>query len=194
MIDLLGTRLVAVLDASVLYSIRATNLLLEVATHRAFEPRWSDTIHDEWTRSLLNKNPNVDPAKIAKRRRDMDSFFPRARVTGFETVSASLVLPDLDDRHVLAAAIVANAHMIVTFNVRDFPLDALTPHGIEVVHPDAFLLELLDHDPAAVTTSAAAVRQRLHAPPQSPSDFLRALTKAGLPRLAYELARRNAPL
>lgn len=33
MIDLTSTRPVVVLDASVLFSIRATNLVLEIATH-----------------------------------------------------------------------------------------------------------------------------------------------------------------
>lgn len=194
MIELAGARLVAVLDASVLHSIRATNLLLQVATHNTFHPRWSDAIHDEWTRSVLRKNALADPAKLAKRRRDMDGYFPLALVTGFEAHIPSINLPDPDDRHVVAAGIAARADVIVTFNVRHFPAAALAPHGIEPLHPDAFLLELFDSDPGAVTASAAAVRQRLHAPPQTPDDFLRALAKAGLPRLAFELAQRKVQL
>lgn len=74
MIDLSGPRPVVVLDASVLFSIRATNILLECATTPLFQPHWTDAIHDEWERNLRTKNPSVDPAKIAKRKADMDTY------------------------------------------------------------------------------------------------------------------------
>ena len=51
-----------------------------------------------------------------------------------------LTLPDLDDRHVLAAAIAGRADVIVTKNLKDFPPAALQPHGIEAQHPDTFLI------------------------------------------------------
>jgi hypothetical protein len=41
------------------------------------------------------------------------------------------VLPDPDDRHVLAVAIRSNASVIVTFNQSDFPAITLEPLGIE---------------------------------------------------------------
>lgn len=183
-----GSRFIAVLDASVLFSIRATNLTLEIAKSGLFQPKWTADIHDEWTRGLLRKNPAADPATIAKRRREMDASFPDALVTGHLPLVAGLSLPDLDDRHVLAAAIAARADVIVTHNLADFPAQALAAHHIEAQTPDEFLLHQFTLAPVVVTAAAQAVRARLHRPPQSADDFLRALDRANLPRLALALA------
>jgi len=51
----------------------------------------------------------------------MDAAVPGALVSGYERHTGRLHLPDPDDRHVLAAAIEAEADLIVTFNAKDFP-------------------------------------------------------------------------
>lgn len=48
-------------------------------------------------------------------------------VTGYEGLIDQLTLPDPDDRHVLAAAIRVHAGVIVTHNIKDFPLSQLRP-------------------------------------------------------------------
>ena len=187
-------RPVAVLDASVLFSIRATNLTLEIAKAGLFQPRWSADIHDEWVRAVLRKNPSTDPAPIVKRRRVMDESFPDAIVSDYNSLIEKLTLPDPDDRHVLAAAIATSATLIVTNNLADFPSDILAEHGLEAQSPDDFLNHHLAAEPSVVIAAAATVRQRLHRPPQSVDDFLRALVRAGLPRLALALASSKAQL
>lgn len=188
MIGLTGSRFVALLDASVLFSIRATNLSLEFAKAGLFQPRWTADIHDEWTRALLRKNPSSPTDLIRKRRSAMDAAFPDAIVSGYETLISGLELPDPDDRHVLAAAIAARADVIVTANLSDFPADRLAPHGIEAQSPDEFLHHQLTLAPVLGVAAAAAVRRRLHRPPQSADDFLRALAQAGLSRVALALS------
>ena len=69
----------------------------------------------------------------------MDEQVKDAKVTGFEPFIDKLELPDSNDRHVLAAAIRCNADAIVTFNLKDFPISVLKPHGIDVLHPDDFI-------------------------------------------------------
>lgn len=81
---------------------------------------------------------------------------------------ASLTLPDPGDRHVLAAAIHANAEVILTCNLADFPAETLARSNIEAQHPDDFLVYLLGQAPGVVAPlsnangRASAIRPRLH--------------------------------
>ena len=56
----------------------------------------------------------------------MDTAVRDALITGYEAFIETLVLPDPDDRHVLAAAIVGRCDVIVTQNLQDFPEDVLS--------------------------------------------------------------------
>jgi hypothetical protein len=60
----------------------------------------------------------------------MNVAIPDAIVTGYEPQVDRLDLPDLDDRHVLAAAIRSGATSIVTANLADFPRDVLARYGM----------------------------------------------------------------
>lgn len=53
---------------------------------------------------------------------------------------------DEKDRHVLAAAVHADARLIVTYNIRHFPLSSTRPWGVTAVGPSAFLKELYAAD------------------------------------------------
>ncbi len=52
---------------------------------------------------------------------------------------AGLALPDEDDRHVLAAAIAAEATVLCTANISDFPAQVTSALGLEVITPDELL-------------------------------------------------------
>jgi len=119
----------------------------------------------------------------------MDAAVPDAIVGGYEALIEGLTLPDADDRHVLAAAIVANVDIIVTLNLKDFPPDHLMPYGIDVQHPDAFLTQLYDLDEGHFLQSVRRCRQRLKNPEKTADAYIEGLSKAGLVGLAAELER-----
>jgi hypothetical protein len=53
----------------------------------------------------------------------------------------------------------------VTANLRDFPIDALSPHHIEAVHPDNFVSRLLEAEPAEVIDAFRELHRDLKKPP-----------------------------
>ena len=126
------------IDANVFYGQRLRSLVIYLAQTKMFRARWSEKVHDEWTRNLAKKN-NIDIAKLDKTRALMNIAVPDASVSGYEMLEQSFDLPDLNDRHVLAAAVLTRADIIVTFNTKDFPLGILEPLRLSAIHPDTFL-------------------------------------------------------
>ncbi len=94
--------------------------------------------------------------------------------------ACALTLPDLNDRHVLAAAIRAGAGVIVTSNLTDFPKETLTKYGIEAQHPDEFIMHLLDLAPNVVCSAAMKQRESLKNPPLTVEQYLESLQRQGL--------------
>ena len=108
-------------DANVLYPSELRNFLMHLALTDLFRARWSADVHEEWIDSLLRKRPDLSREKLERTRTLMDQHVPDAIVTGYDALIPGLTLPDLNDRHVLAAAICGRADVIVTINSRDFP-------------------------------------------------------------------------
>jgi hypothetical protein len=79
---------------------------------RLVDARWTDEIHNEWMRNLIADVPTIPPARLQSTRRLMNDALPRATISGYENLIPTLELPDPGDRHVVAAAIVARAHLI----------------------------------------------------------------------------------
>lgn len=177
----------AVLDANVLYSYPLTSVLLELAEARLYRPIWSADIHDEWTRNLQGDRPELDPARIARRRTAMDTALPDACVGGYQRLIPSLKLPDPDDRHVLAAAIRGKAQVIVTFNEKDFPAAALDEFDLCTQHPDTFLRHLIDLAPNVVRIRLLEMIAKLRKPPTTVAGYIEVLERQSLPETAAAL-------
>lgn len=189
-----GGRIVAVLDANVLYPAPIRDLLVRLARAGLVAARWTDQIHDEWIHNVLKNRPDLSPANLQRTRELMEAAVPGALVEGFEGRIAALQLPDRDDRHVLAAAIEAKADVIVTFNISDFPPAVCARHGVEPVHPGTFLLRLIDLDDAAVVRVMQEHRASLKKPPMSADAYLRNLARVGLLESAERMKSRALEL
>ncbi|MDR2988098.1 MAG: PIN domain-containing protein, partial [Nocardiopsaceae bacterium] len=135
-------------------------------------------------------HPGID---VTKRFADMRNAFGDALVTGWEGLEAGIILPDKDDRHVVAAAIRGGAHAIVTANLVDFPASALGPLGLEGIHPDGFLLDQLDLSPATVVQIIREQAAHTRNPILAPQDLAIQLARAGVPSFAEEILRLISP-
>ena len=172
-------RPVGLLDANVLYPARLRVLFIRLAIAGLYQARWSQHILEECFDNLREHRPDLNDAQLLRTRRLMAIALPDAIVTGYESRIPEHDLPDPDDRHVLAAALTADATHLVTANLADFPADRITS-GPLVVSPDEFVLELTDDDPDSVVEVVEAQAADLKNPPRTTGEILDGLEAVGL--------------
>ena len=182
-----SSQITAVLDTNVLFPPVLRDTLLYAAAFRLFRPVWSAQTWEELARNLVAKGGLSEPAAV-RRMSFMTQAFPYAMaVPPPELIAALKNHPK--DRHVLAAAIQSGAGIIVTQNLKDFPAEVVTEHGIAALHADAFLCSLLRTDAERLLRSIHHHAARLRHPPMAASDLLSALS-----RHAPGFVRAAAPL
>ena len=155
----------ALLDTSVLWPSLQRDLLLSLAVEGLFRPVWSSAILAELefheARKLVGRGADsVDAAQRAHRLvQQMNFAFGDAETVGWESLEGSFGLPDPDDEHVAAAAVVAGAAVIVTANLRDFPAAKL-PAGLKAVPPADFAEDTIAVDPARAARAVDSIVTR----------------------------------
>lgn len=139
-----------VLDASVLGPMPLADTLLRLAE----EPSLYQIV---WTEELLQEIGGVllklgrTEAQAERRLKFMRDFFPEAMYElPQEIVEAIPCIPDPDDRHVVAAAIIGSANAIISSNTKDFPEECLKRYGLVCQHPDEFLVHQYHLNPEVV--------------------------------------------
>jgi len=140
-----------VLDACVLANFSLCDALLRLAEPpRLFEPKWSEEIIRETTRTLESKLgwPKSLTAHLEK---ELRGQFSEARISGYESLIPRMT-NDEKDRHVVAAAVHGEAALILTLNLRDFQPEHLAAWGVRALHPQTFLIEIFRQEPAVVLT------------------------------------------
>ena len=158
-----AARYTALLDANVLFPKLQCDALLSLAHAGLYAAKWSVDIEREWMASRLGKFPGSQEAN-AQKAKAMTESIPDCMVTGYEDFIGSLKLPDPHDRHVLAAAIVGHADAIVTNNVKDFPLETLAAHDIDLQTPDQFIVNQLTLHPPHAIVALRKMRERWKKP------------------------------
>lgn len=170
----------ALYDACVLYPAPLRDLLIRLADTGLFRARWTNAIHEEWIRNVLENRADLSRERLERTRDLMNEHILDSLVTGYENLIPTLNLPDEDDRHVLAAAIRGRADVIVTFNLKDFPEAMLSHYQIEAQHPDVFVLHLLNLDAVSVCTAIRKQRLDLKKPPKTAEELLDTFEEQGL--------------
>ncbi len=164
---------IALLDACVLIPSLQVDTLLRAAEQGFYRVRFSYKILDEFERAFAGRlvkdyglSMQDATARALGKRSAMETAFAfdEALVEDFESLE-DLATNHWKDRHVLAAAIKAGANLIVTSNLKHFKEESLAPFRIEAIHPDDFLVELLqEHTPEMIDLlrkQSAAYRKRV---------------------------------
>lgn len=169
----------AFLDANVLVPISLTDTILRCADEELFHPLWSERVLEETRWAIIRTEPSLAVSRVQYRLNRMRAAFPEAMVSGYEGLEDRIETPDPDDRHVVAAAFLGAADLIVTNNLQDFPADVLAELGLEAVAPDCFLQDMLDLAPSVVRRVIVSQAKDARNPPRAVVDVLAALERAG---------------
>lgn len=170
----------AILDTSVLWPSLQRDFLLSMAVEGLYRPLWSDAILDELRRhealKIVSRGGEAADAAIRADTliQKMRANFDDALVTGWEGLEGTFGLPDPDDEHVVAAAVVGGAGAIVTENRKDFPGDRVPAH-IQVLDAKEFAADTADVDPARAAAALTVIAARHKNAHKSPQELLKLL-------------------
>ena len=176
------------LDACVLYPTVMREVLLGAAGAGFYEPRWSVRILEEWALAARKLGPEGEA--VARGDAAMaEARFPGASVPVTPEQVAGHWLPDPDDAHVLAAAVVGSCDGIVTVNAKDFPRNLLTEEGLWRSDPDTLLVGFFEAAPDRMRPVAEAVLAEANRLSPAPWEMRALMKKARLPRFGKALVR-----
>jgi len=137
------------IDACVLANQGVCDLLLRLSERpRLVVPHWSAEVLAEVRRTHAEKL-NWPANLVESFQQALRRSFPTAEVEGYEGLLDDLTNHE-KDRHVLAAAIRGHCPLILTFNLKHFPAEALAPWSIQASHPQDYLLILYEMEPPQV--------------------------------------------
>ncbi|MEZ5644839.1 MAG: PIN domain-containing protein [Burkholderiaceae bacterium] len=179
------------MDANVLYPTLVRDLLLSLATAGLYHARWTADIHEEWTRNLAADRPEIAD-KLPALVDTMNTAIPDCLVENYEPLIGCVTLPDPSDRHVLAAAMAGHADAIVTFNLQDFPSEITSRHGIEVQHPDEFVMNQFQLRELVALEAVKRMRARWRNPERTANELILALEQRDLLLTAAHLRQAQS--
>ncbi|MFD3509074.1 putative toxin-antitoxin system toxin component, PIN family [Nocardia sp. NPDC058666] len=178
------------LDTCVLYPSHLRDTMLRLAEADLFQPLWSAEILTELRRNLCNRpaEDELASAKVDRLISTLTGFFSDSIVDGYEPL-VDRMENHPKDRHVLAAALQGNADVLLTFNLKDFEVRPVGEGFPELLHPDAFLLDVLDLAPGCVLRLLDRQVAEHKRPPKHLLGLLDVLDRSGVPGFAAEVRR-----
>lgn len=145
----MGRPRVVLADANVLYSRVLRDYLMYAAIDGVMTLKWSDEILREMSRNLI-LNGRVTGSQADRLLDGMNRALRFASVLPTRESYAliqDLSLPHDQDRHVVAAAIAANADYLCTDNMADFPASVMRRAGVWTITADRLLTMMLRSRP-----------------------------------------------
>jgi predicted nucleic acid-binding protein len=173
-----SVRFTAVLDTNVVYPVIIRDILLWFGHYDLYTPKWSEHIFQEWKKIMLEKG--VNELDAVNRINKVNQAFPDALIINYKGLIDKLELPDVDDRHVLAAAIKVNANLIVTNNLKDFPRHYLQSFGLNAKTADDFLTDIIDLNQEQAIAAFKEMVLNKKNPKMDELEVLNQLRNAGL--------------
>jgi predicted nucleic acid-binding protein len=171
----------------VLYPAPLRDLLMYLALTDLYRAKWTNEIHNEWIKNLLANRKDLTQDMLERTRDKMNRHVRDCLVEGYQFLIPTLMLPDQNDRHVLAAAIQSKCSVIVTYNLKDFPEKVLSKFDIEPQHPDEFILHLIDLSSSMVCAAMRQHRLSLKNPPKTVDRYLETLRNQSLNKTIEKL-------
>lgn len=174
------------LDSCVMFPMYLRDTLLCAAEAGLYLPYWSQKILDDTLRNLVSTG-RVSSEKALRLEMTIKEAFPEAMVEVPMGLS-EVMTNHPDDRHVLAAAVIAKADVLVTSNLRHFKPQNLALWNIESKSPDDFLSDLYDLYSDEMMQVIWRQSSALKKPSMTIADLLNLLSeKAGVPKFVSKL-------
>jgi predicted nucleic acid-binding protein len=161
---------VVVLDACTLFPASLRDTLLRAAEAGLYRLQLTDEILEEVKHNLTLKK-GMPSEKAIRLITVIKEQFPEALVSQHHQIISSMTNHE-KDRHVLAAAVICRAQMIVTQNLKDFPSESLSPFDIEAQSPEDFLINLLHLSPDVIIKILIDQANELRNPSRTIAELL----------------------
>jgi hypothetical protein len=179
---------------SVLWPSLQRDFLLSLAIEGLYRPLWSREILAELeyheTQKLINRGEQPDAAAVRARHLidQMTTAFDDALVENWEPHDGTFNLPDPDDEHVAAAALIGGAGAIVSANSKDSPIAKIPTH-IKVPSSAEFAADTVSISPDFALRTVEIMASRFSKPPLTTEEILTRLIQRYHMTEAAELIR-----
>lgn len=172
-------------DTNVLFPFSIMDLVLGMAEDGMHEFIWSNDLLDEWERVIVENNQRSaeSAASIVFAIREFfeDGEIPTA---SYAAEVDDMPSADLDDRKHIAAAKVGRATVLLTRNLKHFPVEPLSEMSIRVLDADAYLCEQLARSSEQMLWTVSRIAGEKRRPSMTVGELVAALGNAGVPAFA----------